>query len=207
MLSLNSYIIDLKSFYQPINNIVLSGNDRKGKILQINFSQEATDVFSSSTKIYLKWRHKDLNIMGYNVFTEIQKGDKTLGVDPIWQIYWPVNMIHEGDVICRIEAVDDNSLISSDDFIVTVLADPIDEDKFTKTNDFSVFSEAAIAMNKTVEDIQEWKEEIELEGIVDYSLVTNKPMLEGVELSGNRTLADLGFRAITDDEIEEILQV
>jgi hypothetical protein len=54
MLSLNSYIIDLKSFYQPINNIVLSGNDRKGKVLQINFSQEATNIFSSSTKIYLK---------------------------------------------------------------------------------------------------------------------------------------------------------
>jgi hypothetical protein len=64
-------------------------------------------------------------------------------------------MIHEGDVICRIEAVDGNSLISSDDFIVTVLADPIDEDKFTKTNDFSVFSEAAIAMNKSVEGIEE----------------------------------------------------
>lgn len=205
MLSLVSYIIELKSFYQQIDNIVISGNDVQGKVLQINFSQEALSTFSSSTKIYLKWHHKQLNISGYNVFKCVEIGDKNTNTTSIWQLYWPANLTHEGEVICRIEAVDNTSLITSDDFIVTVLSDPIDEDKFVKTDDYSLFSQAAIAMNQSVEDVKEWLEEVELNGVTDYNYVTNKPTIEGVEISGNKTLADFGFKAVTDEEIEEIL--
>jgi hypothetical protein len=31
-------------------------------------------------------------------------------------------------------------------------------------------------------------------------------MINGIELSGDKTLTDLGFTAVTDDEIEEIIQ-
>jgi hypothetical protein len=69
-----------------------------------------------------------------------------------------------------------------------------------------LFSQAAIVMNQSVEDITKWLEEVELEGVTDYFYVTNKPSINGVELTGNQTLEDFGFRAVTDDEIEEIIQ-
>jgi len=206
MLSLTSCILEIKSFYQPIEDMIFSGNDINGKKLKVIFSQEAASIFTSSTKVYLKWHHQELDIQGYNVFNCIEVGDKTLKINPVWEIAWPSKMIQEGHIICKIEKVDNNSLIGTDDFQVTISADPIDLNKFIASDDYNLFSQAAIVMNQSVEDIARWLEEVELEGVTDYLYVTNKPSINGVELTGNQTLEDFGFRAITDDEIEEIVQ-
>jgi hypothetical protein len=62
-------------------------------------------------------------------------------------------MIQEGHIICKIEKVDNNSLIGTDDFQVTISADPIDLNKFIASDDYNLFSQAAIVMNQSVEDI------------------------------------------------------
>jgi hypothetical protein len=62
-------------------------------------------------------------------------------------------MIQEGHVICKIEKVDNNSLVGTDDFQITIFADPIDLNKFIAFDDYNLFSQAAIVMNQSVEDI------------------------------------------------------
>ena len=37
--------------------------------------------------------------------------------------------------------------------------------------------------------------------VVDYASVINKPQIEDVELVGNRSLEELGFGIVTDEEI------
>lgn len=36
----------------------------------------------------------------------------------------------------------------------------------------------------------------------DYNDLSNKPQIDGVELSGNKTLADLGIQPATDETLE-----
>jgi len=42
-------------------------------------------------------------------------------------------------------------------------------------------------------------------GTMDYDRLANKPMIEGVELSGDKTFEELNLHALTNEELEEIL--
>lgn len=61
-------------------------------------------------------------------------------------------MLREGDVDCVIELVDDISIYSTNNFIVHVLKSPHDGEHFIPEDDFTVFQEAIIALNKTIKD-------------------------------------------------------
>lgn len=41
----------------------------------------------------------------------------------------------------------------------------------------------------------------------DYNLLTNKPQIEGVELQGNKTLQDLSIQALTNSELENLINL
>ena len=63
---------------------------------------------------------------------------------------------------------------------------------------------------KPVEEIPEGYELIEIDipsvgGTTDYEQLINKPQIEGVELQGNKTLQDLSIQALTNLELEELI--
>ena len=40
--------------------------------------------------------------------------------------------------------------------------------------------------------------------VVDYAHIVNKPSIEGVELVGNKTFAELGYNLVTDEQIDAL---
>lgn len=162
---LKTFTVNMKSLGQDIEDpIVQGGGDANGRTFRIIFTQEAADMFTPETKVYLKWRHMQLNIRGYNIFTQIQAGEDCF-VSPIWEIHWPKAMLHEGDVLCCIEVVDDISISPSMNFVVHVLADPDNGDNFVVSDDYSIFQQAVIDMNsigeKAKQQLQEQAEEFD----------------------------------------------
>lgn len=158
---LKSIVLNLKSLDQDIEDPIVAGaGDANGRSLRIIFTQEAAAQFTENTKIYLKWCHQQLNIKGLNVFKQIKEDNP-----PIWEIYWPRNMLHEGDVLCNIELVDEISITSSVNFIVHVLSDPNDGSNFVVSDDYSVFQQAIIDLtvtnNLAKEQLEEQKQEFE----------------------------------------------
>ena len=139
---LRTFTVNLKSLDQDIQDpIVAGGADARGRTFKIIFDQEAAAQFSSETKVYLSWRHKQLDVKGYNVFTQTNE-------DPVtWEISWPQSMLHEGDVLCCIELVDTVSIAASTNFVVHVLSDPNDGSTFVVSDDFTVFQNAVIRLN------------------------------------------------------------
>lgn len=58
----------------------------------------------------------------------------------------------------------------------------------------------------TGEEIPEGYEEIEIEsGTSDYELLQNKPQIEGIELLGNKTFEELQLQALTNLELEDLI--
>lgn len=56
------------------------------------------------------------------------------------------------------------------------------------------------------DEIPEGYEEVEIEtGTIDYEELINKPKIEGVELKGDKTLEDLKIQALTNLELEELI--
>lgn len=163
---LRTFVINMKSLNQDIEDpIIQGGGDANGMTFRIIFTQEAQDTFTPETKVYLKWKHLGLNIRGYNIFTHVQGDGSCCSEPPIWEIKWPHNMLHEGDVLCCVEIVDDISISPSNNFIVHVLADPDNGSKFVVSDDYSIFQNAVIEMNSATEkaeqQLQEQKEEFE----------------------------------------------
>lgn len=164
---LKTVTVNLKSLDQDIQDpIVAGGADANGRTFKIIFDQEAAAQCVADTKVYLSWRHVQLDIKGYNVFTKTHE-------DPIvWEIKWPQAMLHEGDVLCCVELVDSVSIASSTNFLVHVLSDPNDGSAFVVSDDFSVFQNAVInlasigdKMEKQMEEqrkeFKEWTKETE----------------------------------------------
>ena len=164
---LKTVTVNLKSLDQDIQDpIVAGGADANGRTFRIIFDQEAAAQCVADTKVYLSWRHIQLDIKGYNVFTKTHE-------DPIvWEIKWPQAMLHEGDVFCCIELVDSVSIASSTNFLVHVLSDPNDGSTFVVSDDFSAFQNAVInlasigdKMEKQMEEqrkeFKEWTKETE----------------------------------------------
>ena len=117
---LKNFVVNMKSLSQDIEDPIIQGaGDANGRTFRIIFTQEAAEQFTPETKVYLKWYHEQLKTRGYNVFRQVQAGD-SCGVSPIWEINWPQAMLHEGDVLCCIEIVDDISIAPSNNFIVSV---------------------------------------------------------------------------------------
>ena len=164
---LRTVTVNLKSLDQDIQDpIVAGGADANGRTFKIIFDQEAAAQCVADTKVYLSWRHVQLDIKVYNVFTKTHE-------DPIvWEIKWPQAMLHEGDVLCCVELVDSVSIASSTNFLVHVLSDPNDGSAFVVSDDFSAFQNAVInlasigdKMEKQMEEqrkeFKEWTKETE----------------------------------------------
>ena len=60
---LKAITVNLKSLSQDIEDpIVQGGGDANGRTFRLLFTQEAADMFTPETKVYLKWKHKQANI-------------------------------------------------------------------------------------------------------------------------------------------------
>ena len=164
---LKATVINMKTLNQNIDDIIiLNAADANGRYLQIIFTQEAASRFTPQTKVYLSWFHQQAKIKGYNVFTEIPREDTdeltAEELPPSWYIYYPQSMLYEGDVLACIELVDEVSIAASKNFIIHVIQDPNDGNTFVKTDDFSEFKQAVLAMNnitdRTIEQLEEQAE-------------------------------------------------
>lgn len=143
-------VINMKSLDQDIKDpIIVGGGDANGRTLAIMFTQEAAAQITPQTLIYLKWRHQQTDIIGYNVFT--QESEKP----QIWSIKYPRSMLFEGDVTACIELVDDISISTSVTFNIHVLADPYDSERFEQSDDLTVFQQAAIALDHAADSSKE----------------------------------------------------
>lgn len=164
MSQLRKFIVNMRTLDQPIGDPIVAGaGDANGRTLVVLFSQEAQDQLASDTKVYLKWRHLQQNVKGYNVFTPVDRGDCFHPAK--WEITWPKSMLKEGDALCHIELVDSVSIACSQNFTVHILSDPDDGSTFVASDDYSVFQQAVIEMNSTKEDMQkqfdQWQADFE----------------------------------------------
>lgn len=139
---LRAFTVNLKSMDQDIPDPIVAGaGDANGRTFRVIFDQEAEAQLTPETKIYLSWFHKQEKNKGYNVF-------KQTNTDPVvWEIKWPQDMLHEGDVLCCIEMVDSVSIVQSTTFLVHVLSNPNDGSSFVVSDDFSEFQNAVIQFN------------------------------------------------------------
>lgn len=152
---LKDFVVNLKSLSQDIDDpIIQGGGDANGRTFKIIFTQEAADMFTPYTKVYLYWNHQQLKTYGVNVFTKVSK-DEDCFHPPVWQINWPKAMLHEGDVLCCIKLVDDISIAPSNNFIVHVLQDPNDGSSFVVGDDYSIFDRCVIEMNSLTDKLRE----------------------------------------------------
>lgn len=146
---LRTHVINLKSLDQDIQDpIIAGGGDVNGRTLRVILTQEAWAQMTSSTKIYLKWRHKQLDVRGYNVLRQVSE-------EPcVWEINWPSAMLRKGDVLACLELVDKISISPSVNFIIHVLEDPIGNSGFKNENDWSEFQKAVLRLQDLEEKIK-----------------------------------------------------
>lgn len=138
--------IILKSLNQIIQGFPIAGaGDVNGRILQIQFEQEAKQQLTKDSIVYLAWTHKELGIKGLNVFT---KKD-----DNLFEIQYPNSMLREGHVLCNIKVTDEVSMVQSLDFEIHVLSDVDDGSDFIASNDYEAFKQSIIDLTKTQNDI------------------------------------------------------
>lgn len=159
----------MKSLSQDIKDpIIIGSSESNGRYLKIIFTQEAAAQLTPQTFVYLSWRHIQKNVKGYNVFTDITKED---GV-PTWQIYYPKQMLHEGDVLANIELVDDISVSSSVTFNIHVLAEAWDGKDWIEEDSFDEFKKAMIKAKQAEDNYDELVEKmnqyLDMFDIVDY---------------------------------------
>lgn len=140
-------VINMKSLDQNIKDpIIAGGGDANGRSLVVIFTQEAAAQITPDTRIYLKWRHQQENIIGYNVFTHDSEKPQT------WSIFFPRAMLREGDVTACIELVDDISVAPSTTFNIHVLSDPFLNSRAEASDDFTEFQKAAIALGRGADE-------------------------------------------------------
>lgn len=164
-IQLKGTVINMKSLSQNIEDpIIIGAAEANGRYLNIIFTQEAAAQFSDSTKVYLSWWHVQKDIKGYNVFSEIPREDDEENMltaeelPPTWQIYYPQEMLWEGDVLAHIELVDDISIAASTTFAIHVLADSWEHGKNWKTDDdLKELKKALNQIEQNTKDIEELK--------------------------------------------------
>lgn len=152
---LKATVVNMKTLSQKIEDPIINGAaDARGRTLRIIFTQEAAAQITPKTKVYLSWLHQEKNIKGYNVFTEIKNIDDE-DFPPTWEIYYPSSMLWEGNVLANIQLVDDVSISVSTNFIIHVLKDPNEDDRYTPSDDYSEFKEAVINLNSLSDRMEE----------------------------------------------------
>lgn len=160
-IELRAKVINMKTLNQDIEEpVVIGEGDADGRKLRIIFTQEAAAQFTPNTKVYLSWKHQELNIKGYNVFTEIKKPDDKR-FPPTWEITYPKSMLHKGHVLANIQLVDDISISTSTNFLIHVLINPDDGSDFVDSNDYSAFQEAVITLTNLAGDVEAQMDEYE----------------------------------------------
>lgn len=153
---LKTFVLNMKSLDQQIPSPILVGaGDANGRTFRIIFTQEAADMFTPLTKVYLKWFHQKKQIKGYNVFLKKDEAEK-LKSPQVWEIKFPRSMLYEGDVICTVEIVDEYSIATTSSFVVHVTSDPYDSFQFNAVDDFSVFQQAAIHLTALANEVEDW---------------------------------------------------
>ncbi len=157
---LKTTVVNMKTLTQVIPNptVVVGASDAQGSKLRVIFTQEAAAQFTENTKVYLCWYHQELDIRGYNVFTEIKDIDKK-NLPPTWEITYPKSMLYEGHVLANIQLVDDVSIAVSTNFIIHVLLDPNDGSDFVASDDYSAFQEAVINLTNLEGQVQDQLDE------------------------------------------------
>lgn len=151
---LRSFVVNMKSLDQDIADPIVAGaGDANGRSFRVIFTQEAKAQMTPDTKVYLKWRHKQHDVRGYNVFRHVCDCPET------WEIHWPQAMLFEGDVLCRIELVDEISIAPSTNFIVHVLSDPDDGSKFVMSDDYTIFQDCVLDLNNLSDQMREQMEQ------------------------------------------------
>lgn len=104
----------------------------------------------------MNWHHISADVYGYNVFTRVNENT--------WELYWPVALTqHKGDVLARIELVDQISIAPSVNFTIRVLSNPNDDRRFEYKDDYSVFSLAVLELNSALENANKQMEEWQCE--------------------------------------------
>lgn len=162
-IELRAKVINMKTLNQDIEEpVVIGEGDADGRRLRIIFTQEAAAQFTPNTKVYLSWKHQELNIKGYNVFTEIKNPDDKK-FPPTWEITYPKSMLHEGHVLANIQLVDDISISTSTNFLIHVLINPDDGSDFVDSDDYSAFQEAVITLTNLAGDVEAQMDEYETE--------------------------------------------
>lgn len=191
---LRTHVINLKSLDQDISDpIIAGGGDVNGRTLRVILTQEAWAQMTSSTKIYLKWRHKQLDIRGYNVLRQVSE-------EPcMWEINWPSAMLRKGDVLACLELVDKVSISPTVNFIVHVLEDPIGNSGFKNEDDWSEFQKAALKLQDLEEKIKRI-ESLEMgETLYDYvSDYTIGGIQKGDVIPKGRTFDQFVRHLVTD---------
>lgn len=156
---LKATVINMKTLSQDITDpVVVGAGEGAGRALRIIFTQEAAAQFTENTKVYLSWHHQEMDIKGYNVFTEIKNEDDE-DWPPTWEIKYPKSMLYEGNVVACIQVVDNISISTSVNFTIHVLIDPNDGSKFTATDDFTEFQKAVISLATAEAEAREQMEE------------------------------------------------
>lgn len=152
---LKTYTLNLKSLDQEINDPIIAGSgDVNGWTFRVVLTQTAAKQIADGSKLYLNWHHLSADVYGYNVFTRINENT--------WELYWPVALTqHKGDVLARIELVDQISIAPSVNFTIRVLSNPNDDRRFEYKDDYSVFSLAVLELNSALENankqMEEWR--------------------------------------------------
>ena len=147
-------VINMKTLSQDIENpIVIGEGEANGRSLRVIFTQEAAARFTPTTKVYLSWRHKEKDIKGYNVFTEVENTTNNF-MPPTWEIFYPKAMLYEGNVIACLEIIDDINISVSKNFVIHIVQDPDDGSDFLDSNDYTVFQQATLQMNNLAADVE-----------------------------------------------------
>ena len=149
---LKALTINLKSLDQDIPDpITVGGANANGRSFRIIFSQEAAAQLSDDTIVYLKWRHLQKKVQGYEAFVKVSD-------DPVcWEIKWSTQMMRcgTGEVICDVELVDDISISPTQTFLVHILEDPHDGSNFVVSDEFTVFQQAVIHLTTLADKVEE----------------------------------------------------
>lgn len=154
---INPFIINLKSLSQNIKDCTVGAGEVNGRHIVVIFTQELAERFTEYTKPYLSWKHKNVkNLEGYNVFTKVEDpaDEDVCGNPPTWEIHLPQAMLEPGDVVARIEIVDEQSIDASTNFLIKILDAPSNHDEFLESDTYDSFQKAVLDMNNLILDYE-----------------------------------------------------
>lgn len=155
---LRTNVILLKHLDQEIDDSIIAGaGEAGGHNLTIIFAQEAAARLTPLTRIYLNWKHLDIpNLRGFDAFTPQDPIELACGeFYPVWSIKWPTAMKQEGTVEASIVLLDEVSKDESLHFTIEVLSDLHGSDDLMDEDNYSLFEQALLDMNKTIQETQE----------------------------------------------------